>query len=149
MEITQERVKSIVSKFNDKQSKKLGLTSLENLPLKLLEKDITDKDVESLLNETISLLEKTIHDEKPKYKDFKTKYNELKKLLRTKYQLIKKDDLITEYTGIGIAIGVAIGAAFTTINPAFIGIGLPIGLAIGVGIGTQKEKEAEEKGNIY
>ena len=52
------------------------------------------------------------------------------------------------YIGTGIALGIAFGAPFTVINPAFVGIGLPIGLAIGAGIGERKEKEAKAKGKI-
>ena len=147
MEFMKERVRILISRFDEKQIKKLGLTSLLNLPSKL--EDIEDPEVEELFREVVTSLENTVNEEKPKYKEFRSKYNNLKKLVRRKYGLLKRGEVSSEYIGFGIAIGVAIGAGLTSVNPGMMGVGIAIGVAIGAGIGSQKEKEAEKAGKLY
>ena len=147
MEFSKNRVQSLMNRYDDKTLKKLGLQSLLNLPSKF--EDKVDDEVNKSYDEVVSSLEDTLNMEKPKYKTYKSKYSLLKKLVRKKYGLLKKDEISSEYIGFGIAIGVAIGAGLSSVNGGMIGVGIAIGLAIGAGIGSQKEKEAEKAGKTY
>ena len=50
------------------------------------------------------------------------------------------------YMGMGVALGLCFGAAFSTIinNFAFVGIGLPIGIGIGIAL----DQNAKKKGKV-
>jgi hypothetical protein len=76
-------------------------------------------------------------------------FKELKKHVKEKYGYVQKGSVQGEYMSLGIAFGLMIGVAFSTINTAFIAIGLPIGVALGLSLGTQKEKELEKDDKLY
>ena len=52
----------------------------------------------------------------------------------------KKTDLLSRFIGIGLALGVAFGAAIDNI-----GLGIALGIAIGAGLGTKAKNKQDEK----
>ena len=53
----------------------------------------------------------------------------------------KKFDPLSQYIGIGLVLGVAIGAAMDNV-----GLGIALGIAIGAALGTQAQKK-QDKGD--
>lgn len=51
----------------------------------------------------------------------------------------KETNPLAQYIGIGIALGVAFGAAIDNM-----GVGIALGIAIGAGIGTTRQKEKDK-----
>jgi|LGOV01.1.fsa_nt_gb hypothetical protein len=148
MEFFKEQIHSFISRLDEKQVKKMELNTLINLIDKF--NNIDDVEVEGSFNILNKLIVNIINEENPSYKEYKSNFNTLKKLVRKNYGFVKKGTLNEESIGVGVAIGVAIGAGLSSAsNPAFMGVGIPIGIAIGAGIGSKREKEAEEKGLLY
>ena len=141
------KLEAIRDKFDEKTQKKLRVQVFINLCNKLNEE--SDLNIQMKINQSLDLLYALSQDSTIKKREYRKSFSSLQKEVRNKYGYTAKGQIKEEYTGFGIAIGVALGAPFSAINPAFIGIGLPIGLAIGVAVGEKKEKEAEEKGNVY
>ena len=106
-------------------------------------------DINKLIRDTFDLLQEYTRDESIKKTIYLKSFKALKKQVREELGFTPKGLIQEEMTGMGIAIGVALGSAFVGINPAFIGIGLPIGLAIGASIGKRKEEQAESEGKTY
>lgn len=140
-------IESITQQFDEKKKKKLQTKVFERLCIKL--KDTENRDIDNLIKETYNLLQEFSRDETVKKSLYVKSFKELKKLVRTELGFTPKGLIQEEMTGMGIAIGVALGGAFVGLNPAFIGIGLPIGLAIGASIGKKKEDQAEKEGKTY
>lgn len=141
------RINQLENYFDDKKKKRLQLPSFVNLIAKLDDKN--DIELEEKIKNTYKLLHDLSTNQTLKDKEFIKSLNDIKKVSRQKFGLVQKGIIQSEYTGMGIAIGVALGSGFLAINTAFIGIGLPIGLVIGAGLGSKKEKELEAKGLTY
>lgn len=140
------RINQIIYHFDDKENKKLQTDIFLRLCNKVGEENA---EINTMISDTFSLLSDLDNNRDIKRKSYSKSLNLLKSTVRKKLGYTHKGALQEEYTGIGIAIGVALGTAFVNITPAAIGFGLPIGLAIGVTIGKKKESEAEAAGNTY
>ena len=102
-----------------------------------------------MIADTYALLSDYDSNRELKPKSYLKSFEALMKAVEKNLGYTAKGRIQERYTGVGIAIGVALGAGFVGVNPAFIGIGLPIGLAIGMYIGKKKEQEVEEAGKTY
>ncbi len=147
MNINRINLERMKHKFSEKQLKRLQVESFNRLVDKL--DDIENPDIDRAIANVISLLDTVYQEDGIKPPEYLRAYKEVKKDVRKTYGYVQKGTISSEYVGIGVSIGVAFGAAFTTINPAFIGIGIPIGIAIGAALGNQKESEAEKDGKVY
>ena len=140
-------LESLLLKCDEKKQKKYKIQTFIDLCNKVKEKN--DPNIEKSITKSYELLFRLLQDETIKSKEYRRAFSALQKEVRDTFGFTAKGQLRSEYTGMGIAIGVAFGGGFAAINPAFAGIGLPIGLAIGAGIGDKKEKEAIEQGKVY
>jgi len=141
------KIESVTHYFDDKKKKKLQTKIFIRLCNKLDETENTD--INKLIRDTFDLLQEYTRDESIKKTIYLKSFKALKKQVREELGFTPKGLIQEEMTGMGIAIGVALGSAFVGTNPAFIGIGLPIGLAIGASIGKRKEEQAESEGKTY
>lgn len=141
------KLENISQKYNAKQRKKLQIDVFVRLCKKLTENQ--DEEINSLIKETFDFLQEYTRDESIKKKSYIKSFRALKKQVRDQLGFTPKGLIQEEMTGIGIAIGVALGGGFVGVNPAFVGIGIPIGLAIGAAMGKKKEDQAENEGKTY
>lgn len=141
------KIESVSQHFDEKKKKKLQTKVFVNLCNKLEETEYTEINI--LIRNTFDLLQDYTRDESIKKSIYLKSFRALKKLVREELGFTPKGLLQEEMTGMGIAIGVALGGAFVGVNPAFVGIGLPIGLVIGASIGKRKEDQAESEGKTY
>lgn len=141
------QIESVSKHLDEKQKKRLQVDVFIRLCKKL--EEIESTEINNSIKETFNLLQEYVRDESVKKSQYMKSFNALKKLVRDELGFTRKGQIAEEMTGIGIALGVAIGGGFVGINPAFVGIGLPIGLAIGAGIGRKKEEQAESEGKTY
>ena len=140
-------IKHITREFDDKLIKKLKIESLISLNEKL--NDLESDDIEKSFIEMKRIL-RNISDKEPKQNRLYNKeYEILKKKVVDEFGFHQKGSIVAKYVGLGLVFGVAIGAGFSSVSSLSAGIGLALGLAVGSGIGTKKEKDEEEKGNIY
>lgn len=142
-----DKIKSLANYFDEQENKKYQTDILLRLVDKI--KDIENIEIEQLVKDTYESLMELNNFEKVLFKKYYKSLSLLKSTTRSKYKLSPRGAIKSEFTGFGIAIGVAFGSIFASTNPAFIGMGIPIGLAIGIGIGSKKEKEAEDAGKTY
>ena len=140
------RLNQIIHHFDEKKNKKLHTDIFIRLCKKVSNEDA---EISSQIKHTYTLLSELDNNNDIKPKAYIKSFNLLKKTVRNNLGYTHRGLLQEEYTGIGIAIGVAIGSVFITVNPISIGVGIPIGLAIGASIGRKKENEAEEAGKTY
>jgi hypothetical protein len=141
------KIENVTQRLDEKKKKKLQVKLFVRLCNKVEEEE--NIDINRMIQETFDLLQEYTQDESIKKSTYLKSFRELKKHVREELDFTPKGLLQEEMTGIGIAIGVAMGSAFVGINPALIGIGLPIGLAIGASIGKRKEDKAESEGKTY
>jgi hypothetical protein len=142
-----EKLELLKQECDEKKQKKYKIQIFINLSNILDDEKFSEMRVPMV--QSYELLYKLVHDETLKPKEYRKSFTSLQKEVRKKYGFTAEGQIRAEHTGMGIAIGVALGGAFVSINPAFVGIGIPIGLAIGAGIGDKKEKEAVEQGKVY
>lgn len=147
MNETSMKLQQLQSQCDEKKQKKYKIQTFINLCNKVEDKE--DLILVELIRQSYDLLFQLIHGEDVKSKEYRKSFIRLQKTVRDLYGFTAKGQIRAEYTGMGIAIGVAMGAPFSAINPGLVGIGLPIGLAIGAGIGDKKEKEAEAQNKVY
>jgi len=138
---------SITREFDEKTIKKLGIKSLVNLSEKLQDKE--NDDISTQMYELKEILNDISAGAISDKRKFRKAFSIVRKLVQDEFDYHQKDSIKEKYIGIGIAIGVAIGAGLSSIMASYIGVGIALGVAIGAGIGTQKEKEAFEAGKIY
>ena len=137
-------IQVVIDNISENDNKKLRLEVL----LRLLDK-LEPLD-DSVLNEHILNLINRLNNLKPEdYRSFKKEFTKIRNYVSKNHKIYAKGELQQTYMAIGISIGIAIGAGMMTFNSAGIGVGIAIGVAIGLSIGTSKEKQEEEKGNIY
>lgn len=146
MKDCQTKINPIIENLDQKKNKKLQTDLFLRLCEKVGEEDL---EITAMVNDTFLLLTELSRSDTVKIKDYYKSLALLKKTARKKLGYIAKGSLQEEYMALGVGVGVAMGAAFVTTNPAFIGIFMPIGLAVGLAIGKKKEDEAEKSGKIY
>ena len=135
---------NVPSALSEKDNKKLRL----DLLLGLLEKIETLDD--SVLSQYVLDLIGQLDVIKPEgHRNFNKSFTKIRNYVSKNHKLYAKGDLQQTYMAVGIGVGVAIGAGLMTINSGFIAIGVAVGVAIGLSLGATKEKQEEEKGNIY
>ncbi|MBI9010555.1 MAG: hypothetical protein JEZ05_11080 [Tenericutes bacterium] len=141
------KMNPIIEHFDEKENKRFQTDLFFRLCEKVGEDDI---EITTLVDDTFLLLsELSKVSEKEKLKAYYKTLALLKKKTKEKFGYIEKGSLQAEYMALGVGVGVALGAAFVTTNPAFIGIFMPIGLAVGLAIGKKKEDEAEKQEKTY
>lgn len=142
-----ERLNEVETCINDKLKRQLSLDSLRRLILKLSASEIDE--LSEQLKRLFDELESVVAMEKPKIKSYLKALNNVKKIVKDTYGYVAEGTIVGEYMAYGVAIGLMLGAAFTTLNTAFIAIGLPIGIAIGLSLGNSKESTLKKEGKIY
>lgn len=147
MEEKTNQLNKIIEQMTDKDKKKYSVENLINLLKKTDLKD--DELVSHLIDLMIDHLQAIKSGKIEKKQQYLKLFKELKKHVKEKYGYVQKGSVQGEYMSLGIAFGLMIGVAFSTINTAFIAIGLPIGVALGLSLGTQKEKELEKDDKLY
>ena len=140
-------IEYITKDFDKKIIKKLKIASLINLSNKLI--DLENDDVANSMLDLKNIL-RNIADKEPKqYRSYRKEFESLKKTVIDEFGFHQKGSIIEKNIGLGLVLGVAIGAALTTMLTSSAGIGMVLGMAIGSAIGTKKEKEEEAAGNLY
>ena len=140
-------IESVGRKFDEKENKKLNISVFVNLVKAVA--TLEDNDLELTAFHVVELLKKIEYGNKEDRKAYIKGFKGLKKIVKESYGLSARGDLKEESMAIGIGMGVAIGAAFTTFNPGLMAIGIPIGVAMGAAMGANREKEAEKLGKLY
>lgn len=141
------KVLEIFEKMDKKQRNKLQVQSFLNLLQKL--KDYKDNDVLKQVALVVTHLGNFNDETTFKSKFYLKEYTTLKNLVKDKYGLIQKGEIVNQSAAIGIAIGTAVGSGLMFINSIFIAVGVAIGIAIGTVIGTDKEKELGKQNKIF
>lgn len=147
LENYKQEMESLARNLTEKEYKKMKIQSLINLSIKL--EELTDQEVESLLQEVKNLVHESSRKEQIDMKSYRKKVKSVKDLGVKKFDFHERGTIKSQYVGIGIVFGSGIGAAFVSVLPSMIGAFSGIGIAIGAAIGTLKEKEAEEAGKLY
>lgn len=127
--------------FTEKEKNKYGVEQLIKLSEKLV--PCTDRDLIDAYDSIIVLIENR------DYKHFKRVYNKLISTVSKRYGYHTKNEIITEYTGIGVALGTGIGVALASITSGGIGIGVAIGVGFGALVGNWKAKSLESEDKLY
>jgi len=147
MEEKTNRLNEIKEQMIEKDKKKYSIENLINLSKK---PDLKDDDlVNHLIDLMIDHLQAINSGKTDKKQQYLKLFKELKKHVKETYGYVQKGSVQGEYMSLGIAFGLMIGVAFSTINTAFIAIGLPIGVALGLSLGTEKEKKLEKEDKLY
>ena len=132
--------------FSKKDSKKYKLDLLLRLVKRVDEFSATCGECQMFQPEITKLTESLYYvsniskEERKSY--FKTISN-ITKHLQKKHKLVTAEQYMGMWTGIGIAIGAALGAIFD--NP---GAGTAIGIAIGLAIGRYMDNKAKKEGKF-
>ena len=142
-----ENINSETSGFTEKEKKYYKIDSALRLCEKLLLNQ--KQDLEKDFSELIQIISDPEISEKQKLKSFKKRFYTLSTAVRQRCGFVEKGHLQSSAMGIGMCIGVAIGAVLQIINLGLIGVGIAIGAAVGLAIGTKKEQDAEKEGKIY
>jgi len=142
---------SKVQRFSDSlteiQNSNFQINTLLNLLHKI--RDISKDELDLMITDLIRLIPQNDDIDSFQRGDFLRDFVSLKRFVRKTYGFVAKGDLITESMGIGVAIGVAIGAGLMTVSAGLMGAGIALGVGIGLAIGTKREKQEEDKGNVY
>jgi hypothetical protein len=147
MQNFKEQLTSMTDNLTVNQKEKLKTYVLLNLLEKI--ENLEDEELEKDLSNLVQLLVNAENMSKLEIREYLRAFSSIKKTVRTKYHLIAKGELVSEYMAMGIGLGLIFGVVMMSINNAFIAIGLPIGVGAGLAYGSAKEKKEQEQGHIY
>ena len=143
-------INELKPRANIENNKRLSKTFhlFEKLIDELQKRDLPEK-IAVTINNDIEEINSFSEPDNQLKKLIRHKFNAIIKVLEKELKIVPKNYYRNYWSSLGIAaFGIPLGVVFgiSLDNMAFIGIGLPIGLAVGSGKGMQMDKKAAEEG---